>query len=545
MMISDMLLELADLLELKGENRFRINAYRKAATAIENYDLKDMYEKSGIDGLLGINGVGRGIAEKIEEALKTGKIRELEELREELSYAELMAVPGIGPRTARELNAHLGVKSIEELERAARERRVRRIPGMGEKTEKNILRGIELWKSSRERKTLAYATAIGEGVIAKLGGEGLTIAGSLRRGRETIGDIDILAISDAPDEIIKKFVLLAESVLMQGTTRASIIMNDMQVDLRVVNEESFGSALLYFTGSKEHNIRLREIAQRKGLKINEYGVFSGEKRVGGREEREIYAALGLQYIPPEIREDLGEIELSQKNGIPELADHVSGDLHVHSLWSDGRMTISSIAQRAEALGYEWVAVCDHSKSLKVANGLDEKRFAERNREIDSTESRIKILKGAEVEILDNGDLDLSAKALEDLDVVLAAVHTKLNMSEREMTNRVIRALNSGRVDIFAHPTGIMRGQREGYRIDLERIAECDVAFEINCSPDRMDLNGSNIRKIKQINEKAVFSIGTDAHAEEQMDDMRFGIKTARRGMLEDRDLVGESWIKTR
>jgi DNA polymerase (family 10) len=543
--IPEMLRELAGLLELKGEDRFRVNAYRRAAASIENNDVESIYNDSGLKGLMSIEGVGRGIAEKIEEALNTGEIGELKELKEEFPYEELLSVPGVGPKTAAELYRRFDIKSVDELEKLAREGRIRRVPGMGEKTEKRILQGIELWKTSRERKSLAYASEIGKKAVKSLEGSGyakkVSIAGSLRRGKETIGDIDILVTSDYPERVIEAYTTMhgVQSVLMEGETRASIVMDGMQLDLRVVRDECFGSALQYFTGSKEHSVRLREIAQRRGMKINEYGVFRGEERLGGSEEKDVYDALNMQFIPPEIRENIGEIELAIEHRLPELVQSIKGDMHVHSKWSDGDASIKEIARKAKEMGYRYVAVCDHSKSLKVARGLDEKRLEARNKEIDAINVEgVKILKGMEVDILENGSLDMDKKALDGLDIVIAAVHTRLKMSEKDMTNRVIKALGNDVVDIFAHPTGAMTGRREGYRIDLARVAgECDAAYEINCSSERMDLNSSGIRRIKEINRNALFSIGTDAHRTEQMDNAWIGIKLARRGMLEEKDLI--------
>ncbi|MCM8772128.1 MAG: DNA polymerase/3'-5' exonuclease PolX [Candidatus Omnitrophica bacterium] len=540
--IADIFDKIADALEFKGDDSFRIGAYRKAARILREYpeDIEEVYKRGEIQK---IPGIGKGMSEKIEEYLKTGKMKKYEEAIKDIpeGLLQLLEIPNLGPKTLNLAYTKLGVKNLSDLERVIENGQLAKLFGMGEKKVENIKRGIELYKQGKERIPIGIALPLVEEIIEELKRYTKKIepAGSLRRMRETIGDIDILATGENNIEIIEKFTTIPQvkEVLAKGDTKASIIVktNNLQVDLRVVPVDSFGSALQYFTGSKAHNIKLRGLAKEKGLKISEYGVFKGDKKIAGETEEEVYNVLGLPWIPPELREDRGEIEAAIENRLPVLVEEkdIKGDLHVHSKFSDGVETIEEIALIAKSLGYEYIGICDHSKTSKIAGGLDEDTLKRRNEEIDRVNDKIKgikVLKGMEVDILADGSLDYSDKILEELDFVIASIHQGF---KKNVTERIKRAIENPYVDIIGHPTGRLLSGREGYDVNIDEIIEYagrfGVALEINCYPDRLDLNDVNILKGK--NKKVIFALGTDAHNIGMLKYIKFGIGIARRGWL--------------
>ena len=544
--------EIADILELRGANRFRVNAYRRGAQSL-SHAAQDVGELARDGALSSLPGIGKDLSAKILEYIENGTIGYLEELRAETPdvLLDMLRIPGVGPKTAMLIYEGLGIESLDDLAKAAREHRLRELPKVKAKTEENILKGILFLERSGERVPIGVAYPIASRIVSSLSrldtvGE-VSFAGSLRRMRETVGDIDILASSSAPGPVIESFTRLdtVERVLAGGETKGSIITREhIQVDLRVVPAESFGAALNYFTGSKEHNIRLREIAQRRGMKLNEYGLFEktrsgGERRVAGASEEEVYEALGLAYIPPEIREDTGEIEISMRGELPRLvsADDIRGDLHIHSDWSDGVSSLEDLVRAGRRRGYRYLLVSDHSRSLRIANGLSEERLREQIDAIDRINAKtrgFRLLKGSEVDILSDGSLDMSDGILSEPDIVIVAVHSGFKMSRDRMTRRVIRAIENPRSSILAHPTGRLIGEREAYEIDIEAVidaaARTGTAIEINAHPSRLDLDAPTARLAQ---ERGVsIAIGTDSHDPAlEFDHMRFGIGTARRGWL--------------
>ena len=548
---------IADILEIQGADFYKVRAYRQAANTIAG--LADNIEELAKEGLLlEIPGVGKSIAGKIEEIIKTGTCGECESLEREFppGVVQMLAIPNIGPKTVRALYENLGISSVEGLEEAANSHRIRSAGGMGAKTEENILAGIEQYRRHRERTPLAVALPFAEEIVAQLTQEAgpaiekISLAGSIRRMTETIGDIDICAASRQPEVVLGAFTKLrhAQSVIGRGDTEASI-MSDMgvRIDLRVVAPRQFGSLLQHFTGSQSHNVGLRSLALDRGLKINEYGIFrhdSDELVAEMADECEVYAKLGLPCFPPEIREGHGEIEAALQGKLPTLIEEgdLRGDLHAHTTASDGGATMEEMAQAARRRGYEYLAITDHSKSLSVAHGQAEEQILrqvaaihEFNRKSDG----FKLLTGVEVDIKENGDLDISDDVLARLDVVVASVHSRFGMSEEEMTGRVIAAVESEHVDILGHPTGRLIGQRDGYRIDIRKVMEAaakhHTAMEINSYPDRLDLNGDNARQAKSLGCK--IAINTDSHNPNSLSLIRFGVATGRRGWLEKKDVI--------
>ncbi|MDD3725826.1 MAG: DNA polymerase/3'-5' exonuclease PolX [Candidatus Ratteibacteria bacterium] len=542
--IADIFERIADALEFKGEMVFKVSAYRKAARMLREYsgDISSIHPSE-------IEGIGKGMAEKIEEYLKTGRIKKYEEVIADIpeGLLELLNIPNMGPKTLHLLHKELGVNNLKDLERVLEEGKVAALPGMGEKKEENIKKGVLLYKAGRSRIPLATALKVVREVISPLSdiSEEISPAGSLRRMKETIGDIDILAAGEKTQEIVDIFTRQSyvREVIAKGDTKASIrtIYNNLQVDLRVVEKDCWGAALLYFTGSKAHNIKLRGIAKDRGLKINEYGVFRGTKRIAGKTEDDVYRTLGIKFIPPELREDKGEIEAAMKGTLPVLVEQkdIKGDLHIHSNYSDGMDDIETVTLAAKRRGYEYIGICDHSKTSKIAGGLDEEALKRRNEEIDSIQEKIKgikILKGMEVDILSNGSLDYSDSILEQLDFVIVAVHQGFF---KNVTERIKEAMRNPFVDILAHPTGRLLSGREGYKMNIEEVmeyaAKMGVALEINASYDRLDINDVNIMKAKGYG--AIFVIGTDAHSTGMLEDMELGLGTARRGWLEKKDVL--------
>lgn len=545
--------QIADLLDIQGANPFRIRAYRNAARTIGGLgsDVKALLEQ-GTD-LRDLPGIGDDLAVKIREIVETGKSVFLERLQKEVppAVAELLRIPGLGPKRVRALYEDLDVQSLEQLLRAARDGRIRELPGFGKKIESRIVEAAQAQLSKVRRFKLAVAAQYAEPLIAYLratpGVGKVVIAGSFRRMRETVGDLDVLATAQPSSKVMERFVRYEEvrEVLSHGDTRGSVVLKSgLQVDLRVVAPDSFGAALHYFTGSKAHNIAVRRLAQASGLKVNEYGVFRGALRIAGDTEQSVYACVDLPYIAPELREDRGEIEAARTGRLPnllEMAD-LKGDLHAHSKASDGHDSIRDMALAAGAHGLSYLAITEHSRRLTVARGLDPVRLARQIDEIDLLNrelSGITVLKGIEVDILEDGSLDLPDSILSRLDVVIAAVHSKFNLSRARQTDRILKALENPHVSMLAHPTGRLIDEREPYDADMPRIirkaraAGCHL--ELNAHPERLDLLDSHCRMAKE--EGVLVSVNSDAHSVHEFDNLRFGVGQARRGWLEKRDVL--------
>ncbi len=556
--LADLFEKMADILEFKGENPFKISAYRKASRIIG--DLTQDIEEIAEDGKLkAVPGIGEGMAQKIEEYLKTGKVSKFEEVKKGVpdELIAIMDIPGMGPKTLSMLHKEKGISNFSQLEKALEDGSLLDLFGMGEKKIENIKRGIQLLKQSQGRMNLGIAFPVAKRIVEtlreKTGSKKVEWAGSLRRMKENIGDIDILATGADKEKIVQTFTHLpkVKEVLASGETKASVIVEGgTQIDLRVVEEDSYGAALQYFTGSKDHNIHLRGIAKAKGLKINEYGVFKGKKKIAGKEEKEIYRSLGMSWIEPELREDRGEIEAAQKGRLPKLVQEseIKGDLHVHSKWSDGTSSIEEIADAAQKRGYQYVAICDHSQSLRIAHGLDESRLKKQIEEIDRLNEKLKgfqILKGTEVDILTDGKLDFPEKILEKLDIVVAAVHSGFKQDKGKMTKRIIRALENPFLNIIAHPSGRLLGARDPYEVEMDELMEATKkygkALEINAYFERLDLNDIHCRKAKEMGIRV--GIGTDSHHLDQMWMMSLGVAVARRGWLETKDVLNTLSLK--
>ncbi len=551
--IAEVFYQIADLLEIKGELPFKIRAYRRAAQRIETLemDIEDVYRQGK---LMDIPGIGEGIAKKIKELIETGKLEYLERLKKEIpeELIKLMEIPGVGPKKALVLYKKLGITTVDQLREACEKGRLRSLEGFGELTERNILRGIEMLERSKGRFLINVAYENGIRIVDYLKKNrdvlNISIAGSLRRMKETIGDIDILVSSLNPDSIMDDFVKYPDvkEILVKGSKKTSVILRDgIQVDVRVVKPESFGAALQYFTGSKEHNIQIRNIAVKMGLKINEYGVFKKETEeyIAGRTEEEVYKAIGLDYIEPELRENRGEIELAQQGKLPKIVryEEVKGDFHIHSTWSDGTASIEEIARKAQEMGYEFVGIADHSASLKVAYGLSEEKVLKKIQEIRKLQERfdVRIFAGTECDIKPDGSLDYSNKILKELDFAYAAIHSRFKMNEKEMTERIVKAMENEYINILAHPTARMIGKRDPINVDLERIfevaRETNTFMEINAFPDRLDLNDVHAKMAKERGVK--LAIGTDSHSLDHMRFLKFGTAMARRGWLEKKDIL--------
>jgi len=551
--IADIFNEIAEFLELRNENVFRIRAYRRAAQNIENLS-RDVASLSQQE-LEEVPGIGKDLAAKIHEYLETGRVAKHEELKRGIpaGFLELLRVPGLGPKKAKMLSDKLKIKSIDELEAAIRAGKLGGLPGIQKKTEENILKGIELIKRGTERRPLGRVLPLAEDIVRRMKDaapvDQIEVAGSIRRMKETVKDIDILTTSKHPDEVMDAFVKLPQvsRVLAHGPTKSSVITEEgIQVDLRVVEEDSFGAALQYFTGSKQHNIRLREMAVRAGLKLNEYGAFKepGEKKIGGKTEEEMYKALKLPWIPPELREDTGEIEAALKGKLPDLVTlrDIKGDLHIHTKESDGSHDLDTIVRAAKAKGYAYIAITDHTKGLGVAHGLDEKRLAEQIKLIDTANEKLagfRILKGTEIDIRADGRLDLADEALAGLDIVVASVHSGFKQSQEQITRRVIDAIRNPCVSVIAHPTGRLIGERDAYAVDMEAVlkeaAKYGVAMEVNAYPLRLDLNDMHIKRAKEYG--VLLVISTDTHVTTQLDFMTYGVSVARRGWVEKKDVL--------
>ena len=552
--------QIADLLEIQQASTFRVNAYRKGSRALESL-AEDVEAVAARGELRKIGGVGESLAEKIDEYLRTGTIAYFDELQKTLppGLTALMTIPEIGPKTALLLYQRLGVADIDALERACRAGKVRDLPRLGAKIEQNILAGIERRRLQATRQpigaVLPQAQAVCDALRSVPGVEAVSLAGSIRRMRDTIADIDVVVATRTPDPVMERLVGLpqVDRVLSRGSTLSSVLLgvSGIQCDVRAVEPESYGAALQYFTGSKDHNVRLREMAVRKGLRINEYGVFrvKGDQKIGGRTEDEVYEALKLPWIPPEIREAQGEIELAQRGALPTLVtlEDIRGDLHMHTTWSDGDDTAEAMAMAAKARGYDYIAITDHSRSLRFAGGVGIDDLREHVQVVRTLSDRVglHVLIGSEVDILADGSLDYPDDVLGTLDVVIGSVHSRLRMPEAEMTRRVIAAMQNPHLDILGHPTGRLVGQRAPFDLDLDAVIDAarttETVLEINAYPERLDLKDAHVRLARD--REALFEIGTDAHRKDHLRAMEYGLGTARRGWVEARSVIN-TWPLT-
>jgi DNA polymerase (family X) len=547
--IAAMFDQTADLLEIKGENQFRVRAYRRAARTVEGLPQSVRGMLAAQADLSELPGIGKDLAGKIAAIVASGHFDLLDQLKKKLpgELGEMAALPGLGPKRIKLLYSKLHVRTLEDLRKAVQAGRLHRTKGLGPAIEKRLAVALEKPVGAK-RHRLAVAEAEAEALVAYLRDGGrVVVAGSYRRRRETVGDLDILVTSEHAAAACDKLTVYENvaEVLAHGPTRATVVLRSgLQVDLRAVKEECYGAALLYFTGSKAHNIALRGIAGARNWKLNEYGLFSGKRRIAGSSEEEVYEKLGLAYIPPEMREDHGEIALAKTNRLPKLVgvSDIRGDLHVHSDWTDGTATIEEMAAAAQACGYQYMALTDHSRRQTMSHGLDPVRVTRQLHEVDKINAKLKgftILKGIEVDILKDGVLDLPESTLEKLDVVVASVHSFFDLTRDEQTERVIRAMQNPHVSILGHPTGRLIGEREPYEIDMDRVlsaaADLRCCVEINAEPDRLDLNDLHAHAAKSKGVK--IAVSTDAHSVHAFKYIRFGIDQARRAWLTADDVI--------
>jgi DNA polymerase (family 10) len=550
--VAELLRLIADMLEIKGEVVYKSLAYRKAADNIEalGRDINEFWRQGT---LRQIPGIGEALEKKLNELLGTGRLGYYEELQEEIpvGVVSLLGIPEVGPRTARLLWENLAALSVADVERAASAGKLRDLPGLGVRSEQRILEGIQSLYRRSTRLPLGVAWPIAQELAQALRRQ-LTVqtvepVGSLRRMKDTIGDIDLLAACDQPERATAAFVKLPQvaEVLSHGPSRASVrLHNGLQVDLRALGPERYGSLLQYFTGSKDHNVTLRALAQKQGLSLSEYGFKRGEEEILCRTEEEVYGALGLPWIPPELREDRGEVQAAQAGTLPKLVQQkdIRGDLHAHTDWSDAAATLQEMATAARKLGYEYLVISDHTHSLGVANGLDVTRLREQRAEIERLNagfSEFRLLQGAEVEIHADGSLDFSDNVLAELDVVIASVHSALRQDKETITNRVVRAMRNPHVDVLGHPSGRLLGQREATHVDLDRLlqvaAETGTILEVNATPNRLDLDDVHIRQAVGLG--IGLAINSDAHSTGGLGAMVYGVAAARRGWAEARHIV--------
>jgi DNA polymerase (family X) len=547
--------EMAAFLEAE-EVAFKPRAFERAALTIEemNKEAADLYKEGGVKALDKIPNVGKGIAEKIEELFKTGRIKDYEKLKKKypIKIEELSAIEGVGPKSAIKLYKKLKIRSVADLKRAAKAGKIRKLEGFGEKSEQKILKGIEFLKKSSGRTVLGFILPTVREIEKKLGSleevEKITVCGSVRRMEETIGDIDILATSKKPRAVMDYFTSLPEvsRVLSKGDTKTMVRLKaGLDADLRVVAPESYGAAVQYFTGSKSHNIALREIAIKKGYKLNEYGLFKGKRSIASRTEEEIYKTLGLDWIPPELRTDSGEIGAAGSGKLPKLIEYgaLRGDLQIQTDWTDGKNSIEEMARAAVELGLEYILITDHTKRLAMTGGLDEKRIVKQWAEIDKVQKKlggkIKILKGTECDILKDGLLDLPDKILSKLDVVGVAVHSHFNLSRKEQTERITKAITNPHADILFHPTGRIIGRRGPHELDMDEIIKTakrtGTVLEIDAYPNRLDLKDEHVRECVRAGVK--MSISSDAHLASHLQYLDLGVAQARRGWATRNDIV--------
>ena len=531
--IAKIFYEISEILKLKNV-QWKPQAYNKVARVIEGLekDLKEIYEEKGLQGLDDVPGVGIAMANKIEEYIKAGRIKEYEKLKKSVpkGLIEMMDITGIGPKKAQLLFKKLKIKSIKDLERAAKKHKIKELERFGEKSEEDIKEEIEFFKKrKKDRMLLGEALDLAEDVVKKLKARKIMICGSIRRKYETIGDIDILAVAD--ENIIDDFCKLADRVLVKGEGKASIVIGDRQIDLRVMLKEDFWSGVHYFTGSKDHSVELRKIAIKKGMKLSEYGLFKGKKIIARKSEEEIYQKLGMQYVPPELRENRGEIEAAIKRKLPKLINYneIKGDLHMHTRYSDGNNSILEMANAAKKLGYSYVGISDHSQTRKIAGGLAEEDLMKEIKEVRRIKIRgIKVLIGSEVDILGDGSLDYSDNVLKKLDYVIGSIHSGF---KGDVTKRILKAMENKHMNILAHPTGRLVQSRKGYELKFDEVLrvakETKTLLEINAHPKRLDLRDEMIKAAVENGNKLI--IGTDAHSIDGLRHMRLGIGQARRG----------------
>jgi len=547
--IAAMFDQAADLLEIEGENQFRVRAYRRAARTIEGLPQNVRSLIAAHEDLSELPGIGKDLAGKIENIVSSGHFDLLDKLKKELpgDLGEMASLPGLGPKRIKLLYDKVKVRTLDDLRKAIQKGKLRGLHGFGPVIEQKLAAALEK-PAPEKRFRLATAEAEAEALVNFLQDKGrVVVAGSYRRRRETVGDLDILATSKHAATVCDKLAIYenVEKVLAHGPTRTTVVLRSgIQVDLRAVSEESYGAALLYFTGSKAHNIALRGLAVKRNWKLSEYGLFSGKRRIAGATEEEVYKKLGLAYIPPEMREDRGEIALAQKGALPRLIaiDDIRGDLHVHSDWTDGTAPLSDMVTAAQARGYSYMALTDHSRRQAMSHGLDPAKIARQCREVDKLNAKLKgftILKGIEVDILKDGKLDLPDTALAELDVVIASVHSFFDLSSDEQTARILRAMQNPCVSIIGHPTGRLIGEREPYAVDMDRITsaarDLNCCLEINAEPDRLDLNDLHAHMAKSKDVK--IAISTDAHSVNAFAYMRYGVDQARRAWLTAADVI--------
>ena len=558
--IAEMFDRMATLLEIQGANPFRVRAYQNAARTIDGLaqSLADMLDEG--EDLSELPDIGKDLASKIAEIVDTGRFAALEEVERQvpIGLLELRRLPGLGPKRVQALHEKLDISNVSELKKAASNHKIRELPGFGVKTEERILDALSRYSEKERRHKLSDVEEIADAYLTHLraveGVKEAIVAGSYRRRKETVGDLDVLVTCTDGAAVMKQFIGYDEvkTVISRGSTRSTVVLRSgLQVDLRVVPQVSYGAALYYFTGSKAHNVAVRTIAVKKNLKINEYGVFRGKRRIASKTEKDLFRSVGLRYIEPELRENRGEIEASKENRLPHLVsvDDIRGDLHVHTDASDGHDTTREMAEAARSLGYEYLAITDHSKRVTIAHGLDEKRLHEQIDAIDrlnATIRGIRILKGVEVDILEDGTLDLSDSVLEELDLTVCSIHSRLDLPRDKQTERIIRAMDNPHFTILAHPTGRLINQRAASDIDMEKVMEAALErgcyLELNAQPDRLDLDDVHCRMAKDMGLRLVVS--TDAHAATNLDYMRFGVDQGRRGWLEPADVLNTlPWSK--
>lgn len=551
--IAEIFNELADLLEIRGEDPFRTRAYRNAARTIENLgkDIAKMVEAG--EDISKLPTIGERIAKKIKEIVQTGRLAKLEYLKHSFPphLLDILKIEGIGPKRAKILYQQLHIGSLEALRKAAEAHKISKLKGFSEKLEQKILKGTMLAKKEGKRFLYAvaetHARALENYLKTYKGSEQVTVAGSFRRRKETVGDLDILATSKEPSLLIDYFVAYPgiKEVVSHGDTRSTVILNnDLQVDLRCVHAESYGAALHYFTGSKSHNIAVRIMARDMGMKVNEYGLFKDDKKIAGATETEMYEGVGLRYIEPELRESRGEHTAARQNKLPKLIEQkqIRGDLHMHTHYSDGHNSIEEMALAAKERGYEYIAITDHSRHLAIVHGMDEKRAREQMEEIDRINAKLKgitILKSVELDILEDGSLALSDSVLKEMDLVVAAVHDHFELTQKMQTARILKALENPYVKILAHPTGRLIGERDPYRVNMKQLYKAVVDngcfLEINAQPKRLDLNDIYAKRAKEAGVR--FAISTDAHNADSLGYMKYGVYQARRGWLEEKDVI--------